>query len=188
MLTINLRYIQTNLTQDELIRYAGGRGEAKGRASVHSGLERDGKTAKAAVEAYEGLFCDRGIDEQNNRDWKRECAGARCSLEGFFANSIRMILGVLVDQIALLLKQAIFPQEVLESERPRKKRNGKKSNRTAAHKATPILRGPSLKSLRLHLLCAPAKWNVRQGVLRVHMNLLPRWERAFLRLCRLTTL
>ena len=185
---INLRYIQTNLTQDELIRYAGGRGEAKGRASVHSGLERDGKTAKAAVEAYEGLFCDRGIDEQNNRDWKRECAGARCSLEGFFANSIRMILGVLVDQIALLLKQAIFPQEVLESERPRKKRNGKKSNRTAAHKATPILRGPSLKSLRLHLLCAPAKWNVRQGVLRVHMNLLPRWERAFLRLCRLTTL
>lgn len=105
------------------------------------------------MEAYEGLFCDRGIDELNNRDWKRECAGARCSLEGFFANSIRMILGVLVDQIAMRLKQAIFPQEVLESERPRKKRNGKKSNRTSAHKAKPILRGPSLKTLRLHLLC-----------------------------------
>ena len=78
----------------------------------------------------------------------------RCpNLFTFMRPLTRMILGVLVDQIAMRLKQAIFPQEVLESERPRKKRNGKKSNRTSAHKAKPILRGPSLKTLRLHLLC-----------------------------------
>ncbi len=105
----NLRYIQTNLTVDELCAITQGRGERKGRSAPVLSFELAEKDAKYAVELYEALFCDRGQDERLNCEWKSECYASKCSLSGFFANSIRMAVCVLAMQFMARINNAVCP-------------------------------------------------------------------------------
>ena len=62
-------------------------------------------------EIYEEMFCSRGEDERLNCEWKSSCCAARCSLNGFFANSLRMTITLVVMQIMEELRHALLRRE-----------------------------------------------------------------------------
>ena len=66
--------------------------------------------AKASVELYEEIICSRGEDERLNCEWKAACCAARCSLKGFFANSLRMTISLVVMQILEEFRQDLLAQ------------------------------------------------------------------------------
>ena len=89
---VDARFIQTNLTTEDVLDIAQGRSLRKYRALPSESFEQDKVKAKASVELYEEIFCSRGEDERLNCEWKAACCAARCSLKGFFANSLRMTI------------------------------------------------------------------------------------------------
>ena len=175
---MDARFIQTNLTTEDVLDIAQGRGLRKYRALPSESFEQDKVKAKASVELYEEIFCSRGEDERLNCEWKAACCAARCSLNGFFANSLRMTISLVVMQI---LEE--FRQDLLRSERPHKalkKRHGRKRNTTRAHCAEKRRYGPAIRLIRKFLICVPAM--LRELKTRLVLSLPPMptiWHHRF---------
>ena len=175
---VDARFIQTNLTTEDVLDIAQGRGLRKYRALPSESFEQDKVKAKASVELYEEIFCSRGEDERLNCEWKAACCAARCSLKGFFANSLRMTISLVVMQI---LEE--FRQDLLRSERPHKaltKRHGRKRNTTRAHCAEKRRYGPTIRLIRKFLICVPAM--LRELKTRLVLSLPPMpaiWHHRF---------
>ena len=175
---MDARFIQTNLTTEDVLDIAQGRGLQKYRALPSENFEQDKVKAKASVELYEEIFCSRGEDERLNCEWKAACCAARCSLKGFFANSLRMTISLVVMQI---LEE--FRQDLLRSERPHKalkKRHGRKRNTTRAHCAEKRRYGPTIRLIRKFLICVPAM--LRELKTRLILSLPPMpaiWHHRF---------
>ena len=107
---VDARFIQTNLSIEEARTFAKGRGLRKYRALPDESFERDKVNAEASIEIYEEIFCSRGEDERLNCEWKSSCCAARCSLNGFFANSLRMTITLVVMQPASRQKITQSPE------------------------------------------------------------------------------
>lgn len=175
---IDIRFIQTNLTPAEALRLGGGRGVSKNRALPSETFEPTEEFATAAIELYEALFSDRGQAERVNTEWKTHCCAARCSLQGFFANSLRMVIA--------LTSLQVFEEyriKLRRKEQPHKSntiRRSNKPNRTRAHCAAMRRSGPSVETIRRRIICVPA--TVRVLATRVHVSTQPLseiWENRF---------
>ena len=150
---VNIRYIQTNLTSKDLLAITGDRGQRKARASTEACLETDKEKAQLAIEFYEALFCDRGMDERLNCEWKSHCYASCCSCHGFFSNSFLMLLSGFAMLALICLRQRIFPFAEPPSGGHR---NSTKPNVTQAHKAEKIHVGPTIDTIRRFLINIPA--------------------------------
>ena len=175
---VDARFIQTNLSIEEARTFAKGRGLRKYRALPDESFERDKVNAEASIEIYEEIFCSRGEDERLNCEWKSSCCAARCSLNGFFANSLRMTITLVVMQIMEELRHALLRRE--QPHKPLKKRRSRKRNTTRAHCAEKRRYGPTIRLIRQFLICVPAK--IRELQTRIVFGLPPMpeaWQRRF---------
>lgn len=182
---INIRYIQTNMTESELLETTQGRGQRKERASVEASLERNKNVARLAIEFYEALFCDRGMDERLNCEWKSQCYASCCSCEGFFGNSFMMLLAGFAMLALVCLRLKVFPHAAEPSDR---RRNSRKPNVSQAHKAEKSHVGPSIRSIRRYLINIPAVIRFKAHQCHVSLgDMRPCWKDAFERLIHLTS-
>lgn len=150
---VDIRYIQTNLSAADILAITEDRGQRKERSSVEATLETDKETARLAIEFYEALFCDRGMDERLNCEWKSQCYAACCSCHGFFSNSFLMLVSGFAMLALITLRQHVFPF----AEPPSGvHRNSMKPNVTQAHKAEKIHVGPTITTIRRFLINIPA--------------------------------
>ena len=182
---VNLRFIQSNLSEQELMQLAQGRGLKKGRASPQTSLEPDLSEAEKAAEIYESVFCDRGMDERLNCEWKSHCFASNCSCSGFFANSVRMIFSA-VQMLGLAwLRMDLFDESTRPQ--PKKRRHSAKPNVTRAHQADKRHVGPTLQSIRYWLINVPAVVKIRARQIFISMApVSPFWQQAMKRLAYLS--
>ena len=182
---INLRFIQTNLTAEELEVLSAGRGLEKGRATPETSLESSREQAVYSIEMYESVFGDRGMDERLNCEWKSHCFASTCSCSGFFANSVRMLLSTLLMQAMCWMRMKLFPEHT--KRKPTAHRRSLKTNTSRAHKAEKRHAGPTLQSIRTNLFCVPAVVSISS--MRVHLSIAQMssfWTQALHRLARIT--
>lgn len=175
---VDARFIQTNLSIEEARAFAKGRGLKKYRALPGESFEQDKVNAEISIEIYEEIFCSRGEDERLNCEWKSSCCASRCSLNGFFANSLRMTITLVIMQIMEELRHALLRRE--QPYKPLKKRRSQKRNTTRAHCAEKRRFGPTIRLIRQFLICVPAK--VRELQSRIVFSLSPMpeaWQRRF---------
>ena len=152
---VNIRFIQTNLSKDQILKISEQRGLKKKRSWINSSFETNEDDAKSSIELYEALFSDRGQDERSNKEWKVDCFASRCSLSGFFSNSLRMILSLVTMQFFERFRTDILQKE--EPYRPAKMRAKIKPNVSRSHCAEVKRAGPVIGSIRQFLICLPAK-------------------------------
>ena len=177
---VNIRYIQTNMTKKELLKTTQGRGQRKARSSAEASLEKDKNVALLAIEFYEALFCDRGMDEQRNCEWKSQCYASCCSCEGFFSNSFLMLIAGFAMLALVCLRKQVFPHAEEPSGRHR---HSCKPNVSRVHKAEKSHIGPSVRSIRKYLINIPAIIKFQARKCRVSLgDMLPFWADAFSRL------
>lgn len=148
---VNLRFIQTNLSIEDIIQISKGRGIAKNRARLEETLEKDPLNAEAAIELYESIFSDRGMEERLNREWKNDCGGANCSLNDFFSNYLHMILALVSMQEFEDLRRKHLSLQC-NADSCRKARNKIKPNVTQSHCAVKITCGPEISTIRSNLI------------------------------------
>lgn len=174
----NLRYVQTNLTKEEILSFTQGRGCRKQRALSADLFGSHTDDIEFAIELYEAAFADRGMDERMNQEWKAQCCAKRVSCSGFFANTARMQIATLVYQIFEKLRRFLLP--TIQRLTPTKRRNSIKPNRTSPHKAEKILCGPTIDSIRKILInracLVTAKRNGTFTIVTGHIP--PRWRCA----------
>ena len=174
----NLRYIQTNITKEEVLSLTRGRGRRKDRALAAELFGSSSDDVVFATELYEAAFADRGMDERMNQEWKAQCCAKRVSCSGFFANTVRMQFATLVYQIFEKLRRFLLP--MIQRPAPTKQRNSIKPNRTSPHKAEKILCGPTIDSIRRILInracMVTAKRNGTFDIVTGHVP--PRWRCA----------
>lgn len=176
---INLRYIQTNLEIEEAIAIDEGRGLSKKRSRLEDSLERIKTNAEAAINLYEALFCDRGQDERLNREWKNDCGGKNCSLNSFYANSLRMIFSTIAMQQFAQLRHRI---NVINQncEILRKARAKKKENKSQSHLGKKKLCGSTISSIRENLIMIAGRIVERKKRVTYHIpDFSSDWEKAF---------
>ena len=182
---VNIRYIQSNLTREELLAITDGRGERKARSNVSVSLEPSEDDVKIAVELYEGFFCDRAQDEGLNCEWKSYCYASQCSCEGFFGNSFRMLLsGFAMLALIACVRWKIFPEK---SQPTTHHRASRKPNVTRSHQAEKQHIGPTIRSIRKYLINVPALLKVtkRRVTIRFARDMHPDWKEAMIRLSNL---
>ena len=167
----NFRFIQSNMTPDEVMALTKGRGLEKGRSSPESSLMMDMKQARYAVELYESAFSDRGMDERLNCEWKGDFFASCCSLSDFDANTIRMQLSILCMQIGEKIRRIAFPKR---PEPSGKKRHTNKPCKTRSHKAEPVWCGPLMRTIRKYLVCVPARLVQAKEAIRVCLPDIPK--------------
>lgn len=174
---IDLRFIQTNLSFQEIEELAGKRGVLKHRALPTQTFEPTSESAKAAIGLYEAVFSDRGQAERLNSEWKSYCLAERCSLKGFFSNSFRLVLALTVMQVFEELRIEMRRRE--EPRRPETKRGSRKPNRTRAHWAPMRRCGPTIRSIRRNLICVPCEVSVTKTRVTIRSNVSQAWQKRF---------
>lgn len=100
---------------------------------------------KTTRELYEQLYCERGLTEQHNQEFKAQAFGARASSSRFLTNSYRMILSALCQLAYRLLRLQLF----------RKKTNWNAS---------------TLKAFRSAFICAPAVIDQMKTKVKITLN------------------
>lgn len=94
----DFRFIQTNLDDESLLKFSGRRGQIKGLTDAQNHF--DSATAcQLAIEAYDGLYCDRAHCELNIREFKQIKSGVDLSCHGFFANWFKLMLVAILQHI-----------------------------------------------------------------------------------------
>lgn len=177
---VDIRFIQTNLTNEEVIELSKDRGKEKDRSRPYETFEIPlTMDAEASVELYESLFCDRGQDERVNREWKADCCASRCSLGGFFANSLHMVLSLICFQRFEEIRLEIVQNERM-LKRERKERAKGKPNISRSHCAVPRCCGPSIDSIRKFLINLPGKFKkVSRRITYSILPMSPEWAYRF---------
>lgn len=167
----NLRCVQTNMTEAELLGFTKGRGQRKERSLPVELFEGTGLRAELAVELYEAAFSDRGTDERSNQEWKEQCFASCVSCSGFFANSIRMIFAAFFYQMMEKTRRNLL--SFLLARSPQRIRRSIKPNLTRSHKAEKLLTGPLIRTFREQLINRPAHFiKHKDGSLSIKMGYL----------------
>lgn len=180
---VDFRFISTNLSHDELIAITKMRGMSKQRSTLENTLERDQEDAEFAIELYEGLFSDRGMDERLNCEWKSMADASRCSMNSFWSNSIRMIFCAFVQQIFEIVRQHCCR----DRKEPTYSRRSIKPNQTSSHQGEKAWCGPTLKSMRQFLIRSAGIIRIVRGRVVMSLAHLPKvWEARFKRMASLT--
>ena len=172
----NLRCVQTNMTEGELLGFTKGRGQRKDRSLPVELFEGTGLRAEFAVELYEAAFSDRGTDERSNQEWKVQCHAKCVSCAGFFANSIRMIFAAFFHLMMERTRRNLLAFLVVKA--PWRSRRSLKPNVTQSHKAEKILSGPLIQTFRDQLITRPAQitrhkngsLSIKTGYMRVEFD------------------
>lgn len=95
---VDFRFIQTNLDDDQLLSFSARRGEQKALTNAQHHFDTE-TACKMAIEAYDGIYCDRALCELYIRDFKEIKGGYDLSCHGFFANWFKLMLVAFFQQI-----------------------------------------------------------------------------------------
>lgn len=105
---VDCRFIQTNLTDEELSRIAYRSGQRKNKTSLDHHFD-SADAVKVAIDAYDGIYCDRARCELGIREFKAVNESVHLSCKGFFANWAKLAFGVILQQILQETQRIAFP-------------------------------------------------------------------------------
>ena len=94
----DFRFIQTNLDDESLMKLSGRRGQKKGLTDAQNHFD-NATACQLAIEAYDGLYCDRARCELNIREFKQIKSDVDLSCHGFFANWFKLMLVAILQHI-----------------------------------------------------------------------------------------
>lgn len=95
---VDYRFVETNLTDKLLTYFSEGRGHIKGLTNTEYHFD-DEASINLAIEAYDGLYCDRAHCELNIHEFKEIKSGVELSCHGFFANWTKLMFVAIIQHI-----------------------------------------------------------------------------------------
>ncbi len=102
------RFIQTNLSDSELLSVACRSGQRKNPTILENHFDSY-DAVRVALDAYYGIYCDRALCELGIKEFKAVNESVHLSCRGFFANWAKLVLGVILLQILQDVKRQAFP-------------------------------------------------------------------------------
>lgn len=138
------RFIQTNLTDSELLAVACHSGQRKNPTILDNHFGNY-DTVSVALNSYYGTYCDRAICELDIREFKAVNESVSLSCKGFFANWAKLMFGVILMQILQEIKRKAFPE-------------------------TSCWRNKSIVSIRKWILCMPGLVRKLSRSVRIVVN------------------
>lgn len=106
---VDCRFIQTNLKDEDLSRLAFRCGQQKNMTSLDDHFDSV-DAVRVAIDAYDGLYCNRARCELGIREFKAVNESVHLSCRGFFANWAKLAFGVILSQILEDVKRKAFPE------------------------------------------------------------------------------
>lgn len=107
---IDLRYVQTNMSAQEIRFWCDSDGVGKRRAKVKN-CPDDEATATLAIDLYDGLYCQRAQCEPAIKEFKAVLADTSMNSENFFCNWFRLIIAAVAEHVLDDLRKKAFGPE-----------------------------------------------------------------------------
>lgn len=141
---IDLRYVQTNMSAQEIRFWCESDGVGK-RATLVKNCPDDDVTAALAINLYDGLYCQRAQCELAIKEFKAVLADTSMSSESFFCNWFRLVIAAVAAHVLDDLRKKAF---------------GK------AHRQY----FKSIRTIRKSLLCIPAVLVEKKKILKFNLS------------------